>query len=143
MSHHSIYHQFNISSNLEKVYKYITKPEHLVNWWPMKCFGQPKVGEIYNFNFTDKYDWYGKVIQAVENKSFHIKMTKSDDNWNSTIFGFDLEETKNNIVVKFFHKDWIEINDEFRYSSFCWAILLNGLKNYIEKGIVIPFEERE
>ena len=27
-------------------------------------------------------------------------------------------------------------------SSYCSAMLLNGLKNYIEKGVVVPFEDK-
>jgi hypothetical protein len=69
-------------------------------------------------------------------------MTKSDLDWDETTFGFDLEETNNGTLVKFSHMNWPNCNDHFRTASFCWAMLLNGLKNYIEKGIILPFEER-
>ncbi len=140
---YNICHDFTIKADVQKVYEAITKPEHLVNWWPLKCSGTPKMDEEYNFFFDVKYDWYGKVIKVVENSSFHINMTKSDDNWNSTSFGFDLFPKEKFIVVKFSHKGWPHCNDEYRQSSYCWAILLNGLKNYVEKGVIIPFEDRE
>ncbi|UWX56336.1 hypothetical protein NYZ99_09110 [Maribacter litopenaei] len=70
-------------------------------------------------------------------------MTKSDPDWDATSFGFDLVENGENIKVQFWHVGWRECNAHFRRSSFCWAILLNGLKNYVEKGIIIPFEKRE
>lgn len=143
MENLAIYHDLFIKSSLKKVYEAVTNPEHLVNWWPLKCSGQPIEGEIYNFNFTDQYDWYGKVTSVEANKSFHIKMTKSDDNWNPTSFGFDIEEISNGTIVKFWHKGWPECNDEYRQSSYCWAILLKGLKDYVEKGKIIPFSERE
>ncbi|MEQ8573885.1 MAG: SRPBCC domain-containing protein, partial [Fulvivirga sp.] len=74
---------------------------------------------------------------------FHIKMTDADEDWNPTSFGFDLTELEGGVDVKFWHVGWPECNHHFRRSSYCWAILLQGLKNYIEKGIIIPFEERE
>jgi hypothetical protein len=70
-------------------------------------------------------------------------MTKSDKNWNTTTFGFDIEEIKDAVLLKFKYINWPKCNAEFRQSSFCWAMLLNGLKNYIEKGEIIPFNERE
>lgn len=76
-------------------------------------------------------------------KSFHIKMTESDQDWNPTSFGFELEEMGEKVVVKFSHTNWPSCNDHFKISSYCWAILLQGLKNYVEKGVIVPFEERE
>ena len=51
---HSIYFNFIINSDKESVYKTVSEPEHLENWWPLKCSGIPKEGEEYNFNFTDE-----------------------------------------------------------------------------------------
>lgn len=140
---HSIFHDLVIQAPIEKVFQGISNPEDLENWWPLRCKGIPKEGEEYNFFFTEEYDWFGKVITCEENKSFAIKMTKSDEDWNPTSFGFDLEESSNQVLVKFWHKGWPECNAHYRRSSYCWAILLNGLKNYLEKGIIVPFEERE
>lgn len=143
MKKFEIHHELFIKSSSGKVYQAITQPEHLVNWWPLACLGKPIEGETYNFNFTDVYDWYGEVIKAVKEKSFHIKMTKSDENWNLTTFGFDLEEKNMGVILRFWHVGWPKLNTEFKQSSYCWAILLKGLKDYLEKDIIIPFEERE
>ncbi len=70
-------------------------------------------------------------------------MTKSDNNWDPTSFGFDLKEESNGITLNFWHVNWPACNAEYRQSSYCWAILLHGLKNYVEKGTIIPFNERE
>ena len=138
-----IYHDFIINASINKVYAAISEPEHLINWWPLKCSGKPVVGEEYNFYFTPEYDWYAKVIKVAFSNQFYLKMTKADQDWNSTTFGFDLDEVDNKVQVKFHHIGWPERNDHFRRSSFCWAMLLKGLKDYIEKGKIIPFEERE
>lgn len=140
---HAIYHNFWIEADAQKVYESITEPEHLVNWWPQKCTGKPELGSEYNFYFTDEYDWYGEVTMSKPGEAFHIKMTKSDKDWDPTSFGFDLKENAGKTTVSFWHMGWPECNDHFKISSYCWAILLQGLKNYIEKGIIVPFEERE
>ncbi len=139
---HSIYFNFIIKSDKLSVYNAISEPDHLVNWWPLKCSGIPLEGEIYNFNFTDEYDWYAEVKSCMDQDHIHFKMTKSDDDWNPTTFGFNLKEKEHGTCLNFFHKDWPELNNHFKHSSFCWAMLLKGLKDYLEKGIIIPFKER-
>ena len=138
----AIYHDLTIKAPIEKVFDAVCKPTHLINWWPLKCQGIPEIGNEYNFYFTPEYDWYGKVSTLIPNKSFHIKMTKSDLDWNSTTFGFDLDEENSKTQLNFSHLGWRQCNSEYRQSSFCWAMLLKGLKDYLEKGIILPFEER-
>ena len=140
---HSIYHDLPILASSKAVFAAVTLPEHLVNWWPQRCTGQPEEGSTYNFFFTPAYDWYGEVVKCEPNRAFHIKMTKSDEDWDPTSFGFDLKEEEVGIRLEFWHKGWPACNDHYRTSSYCWAILLKGLKDYVEKGIIVPFEERE
>ncbi|WP_425636807.1 SRPBCC family protein [Algoriphagus yeomjeoni] len=139
----SIFHTLTIKASEDKVFDAVSDPRHLVNWWPQRCTGSPKLGSIYNFYFSEEYDWFGKVVSVDPKKSFHIKMTESDQDWNPTTFGFELEESGEKVVVKFSHTNWPACNEHFKIASYCWAILLQGLKSYIEKGIIVPFEERE
>ena len=139
----AIYHNFVINATMKEVFDAVSLPEHLSNWWPLQSSGIPELGNKYNFNFTDTYNWFGEVVTCKPNTSFFIKMTESDADWSPTTFGFELEEMDTAVSVKFSHTNWPQCNTEFKQSSYCWAILLNGLKNYVEKGIVIPFEDRE
>ena len=138
----NIYHDFVINAPIEKIFNAISQPDHLNKWWTNRCTGTPELREKYNFYFTEEYDWYGKVITCQPNQAFHVKMIKADEDWNPTSFGFNLEQLEEGVQVRFWHIDWPECNHHFRQSSFCWALLLNGLKNYLEKGIIVPFNER-
>lgn len=137
-----IYHDIYVKASAEKVFSAIVSPEHLVNWWPKKCKGEECLHGEYNFYFTPEYDWLGKVVAFVENKAFHIKMTSADEDWNPTTFGFDLKPAEGGVWIQFWHKDWPELNHHFRRSSCCWALLLQGLKDYVENGNIIEFEKR-
>jgi uncharacterized protein YndB with AHSA1/START domain len=139
---HNIYHNLVIKSTKEQVFKAITEPKHLNNWWTLKASGEPTLNTEYNLHFTDLYDWYGKVTEVQYNEVFCITMTKSDPDWDNTTFGFHLKTVENGTQLDFAHKNWSKNNDHYRHSSFCWAMLLNGLKNYLEKGTVVPFENR-
>jgi len=139
---YDIYHNFTVRSTPQKIFEAFTKPEHLINWWPQKCSGEAKLGGIYNLYFAEEYDWLAEVVHNEEPIAFHFSMIKSDEDWASTTFGIDLEEKSGKTYVRFFHKNWPKQNDHFKHSSFCWGLLLDGLKNYVEKGIIIPFENR-
>lgn len=138
----SIYHDLTITSAPTKIFDSVSLPEHLVNWWPLECTGKPALDQEYNFHFTPQYNWFGKVSRIKKDELFFIKMTKSDLDWDHTSFGFEIEEIANGSLVKFSHKGWPSCNSHFRVSSYCWALLLKGLKDYVEKGIIIPFEHR-
>lgn len=139
----AIYHNLLIRATAKQVFDAISLPEHLNNWWSLKSSGKPELHSEYNLNFTDAYNWYGKVVECEPQKSFFIKMTDANQDWNPTTFGFTIEEKENEIYLRFSHTGWPENSDHLKHSSYCWAMLLHGLKNYVEKGIVVPFEERE
>ncbi|MFO0940529.1 MAG: hypothetical protein U0930_07150 [Pirellulales bacterium] len=44
--------------------------------------------------------------------------------------------------MRFFHVDWESTSDHFAITNYCWGQLLKGLKDYVENGSVIPFENR-
>lgn len=139
---YSILHDLVIKTTPEKVFDALTQPIHLNHWWTLKSSGKPELGEEYNLNFTDKYDWYCKVSEVKINQKFCLKMTKSDEDWNPTTFGFNLKPHEHGTLVAFFHSGWQSNNHHFRHTSFCWALLLKGLKNYLEKNVILPFEAR-
>ena len=143
MGTYSIYHDLIIHAPVEKVYSAISDPTHLINWWPQSCSGIANQGEPYNFYFGPKNDWWGEVTNCEVNKTFHIKMTVSDADWNPTSFGFDLTTLQEGVQLHFWHVGWPSCNHHFKRSSFCWAMLLNGLREYVEKGVIVPFERRE
>lgn len=139
---YNIYHNLLIKASPKEVFDAVSQPKHLDNWWTLKSSGKPVLNSEYNLNFTDQYNWFCKVSKLKESESFHLKMIESDKDWNPTTFGFDLQAKENVTYLKFSHENWPENNDHFKHSSFCWAMLLNGLKNYLEKGIIVPFETR-
>jgi uncharacterized protein YndB with AHSA1/START domain len=139
---YTVYHNFLVKSDKKSVFEAFSDPVHLVNWWPQRCSGEAKLGCVYNLFFTEEFHWMAEVVRNDPPTSFQMRMLKSDDDWNPTTFGIDLEERGDAVYVRFFHKDWPRCNDHFKFSSFCWALLLKGMKDYVEKGEVVSFEER-
>ena len=139
----AIYHNLWIDARPDAVFRAVSLPEELVNWWPKICEGTPAAGGAYHFYFSDEYDWYGRVLEYTEPERFSIAMTQADEDWSPTCFGFELLPSGTGTEVHFFHEGWPACNAHYKRSNYCWAILLLGLKNYVEQGIILPFEERE
>ncbi|WP_452224102.1 SRPBCC family protein [Lacinutrix chionoecetis] len=140
---YTIYHDLVIKTSKEKVFSAITQPKYLNNWWTLKSSGKPELEAEYNLNFTDKYDWYCKVSQVNPNESFYLKITNANEDWNPTTFGFELKDHEHGTLVEFTHSNWQVNNHHFRNTSYCWALLLKGLKKYLETGIIVPFNKRD
>ncbi len=138
-----ILHQFQIDASPRQVFDAFCTAKELTDWWPQRSSGEPKQGEIYTFYFGPAYDWRAEVIHVIPGQEITWKMTQAMDDWMNTQVGIRLTQKGKSTVVDFFHTGWPEPNDHYRISSFCWGTLLMGLKNYVENGIVVPFEKRQ
>jgi uncharacterized protein YndB with AHSA1/START domain len=137
-----IYQKFIINAPAQEVFDGFCLPKQLDNWWTKQCTGKPSINEVYNFHFSDEYNWFAKVVHVIPGKELTWQMTGAMEDWMGTQVGFRLAPEKTGTSVLFFHKHWQEPNDHFAITTFCWGQLLNGLKNYLEKGEIVPFEKR-
>lgn len=140
---YTINHDVFIYADLPVIFEAISQPDKINQWWTNRCRGIPKIGETYNFYFTDEYDWLGKVHSIEYGKSIYWIMTESDEDWDKTIFGFNLVAvTKGKTRVQFSHIGWKATNEHYKQTSFCWAMYLYLLKKLIENQEVTLFKDR-
>jgi len=139
----TIYHDFTINTAIEKVFETISTPYGLDTWWTQRSSGKQEIGSVFNLFFTEEYNWFAEVSILKNNDQVEFKITKATEEWLPTSFGFNLKEESPGVTaVQFYHKDWKEISKEYRTASFCWADLLRQMKQYLEKGIITPFNQR-
>ncbi len=137
-----IHHQFQIKSEPGKVFQALSSPTGLNAWWTLESTGIPQLSETYRFYFGPEFDWRAVVTHIVPGTELTWRMTQAMDDWMPTSFGFRLSASAQGTTVDFFHTDWAETSDHFKIACFCWGQLLQGLKDYVEKGTIIPFENR-
>lgn len=137
-----ILHRFQVNAPPHRVFEAFTSSEGLNSWWTLRCNGQPGLGKVYNFYFSQEHDWLAEVVHEIPERELTWKMTRAMDDWMGTEVGFTLSPVDEGTSVLFFHKGWKEPSDHFAITTYCWGQLLAGLKQYAEKGIIIPFEKR-
>lgn len=138
-----INHDVFIYADLPEIFEAISQPDKINQWWTKRCSGEVKLSATYNFYFSNEYNWFGNVHSLEEGKAISWIMTESDEDWNNTVFGFNLvAEEKGKTRVQFSHIGWNTSNEHFKQTSFCWAMYLYLLKKLIENQEVTLFEER-
>ena len=139
----SILHDLPIAVPAEAVYKAITTPEGLNEWWTLTSRGTPSLGSDYSLGFGPKYQWHGKVTEATIARAFEIEITAPDTDWQGTKVGFRLTPRDDgSTLMAFRHTGWPQANAHFRTSSCCWAMYLRILRRYLEHGERVPYEKR-
>jgi len=138
----NIHHNFAINAPGGKVWDAFCTPEGLNSWWTLQSSGIPAIGNMYTFYFGPGYDWRAEVIHISPGEALTWKMVNAMDDWMDTRVGFELIEKKGATHIHFFHLNWKDASEHFGITTYCWGQLLNGMKNYIEKGIIIPHAQR-
>ena len=134
-----IYQDFLIHAPVSKVFHGISTPEGLDAWWTK---GSSKRGDEFDLDFGPAHHWRAKVSRSVADREFEIEITSADDDWTGTRIGFVLEANKGDTQARFHHTGWPTSNDHYRISCYCWAMYLRLLKRNVERGEVVPYEQR-
>ena len=138
-----IFHTFIIHSSAEKIFEGISAPDGLDNWWTRNSEGNPKTGSVYRLDFGPEYIWEAIVTKNIGGKEFEFEMTKAEAHWIGTRIGFKLnKKSANTTEVSFYHTGWPENSENYRISSYCWAMYLRILKRNIELGEQVPYAKK-
>jgi uncharacterized protein YndB with AHSA1/START domain len=137
-----IFHDFVIKSPAGPVFRAVSTPAGLDQWWTKRSSGRPEVGVHYELWFGPEYDWRAVVSRSAADKEFELKIVSAHEDWMGTRLGFTLEGSGGVTQVRFHHLGWPKLNDHYRISCYCWAMYLRILKRYIEHGETVPYEQR-
>jgi len=137
-----IFQHFPIKATARAVFDAVSTPAGLDAWWTESASGQPGAGNEYELGFGEGYNWRARVSSCVPYEDFELELIAAEEDWQDTRVGFHLEENNGTTNVRFHHKGWPESNDHYRVSCYCWSMYLRLLKRYVERGEVVPYEDR-
>lgn len=137
-----IYHDFPVNAPTAQVFQAISSPRGLDAWWTKRSAGEPREGAIYELWFGPDYDWRAKVTRCSPDSDFELEIVRADKDWNGTRVGFHVEDRKGSTSVHFYHRNWLEVNEHYRISCYCWAMYLRILRRLLEHGESVPYEDR-
>lgn len=139
---HQILHELDIEAPAAEVFDAFATSDGLDAWWTRGSSGQPKAGEEYRFYFGPDYDWRGRVHRLKPGLLIEWEITKADRDWVGTLVAAEVEDLGNRTRLRFRHSGWVEANEHFRQTSYCWALYLRILRRFLEQGIFVPYHAR-
>ncbi len=128
-----IVHKININAPVEKVYDAVSTSEGLKGWWTEHVDGESKEGEKLTFLFPET----GPVMEVLElytNELVKWKCTGSVEEWQDTIFTFEMEEKNGGCELLFAQSGWADQSDFFAHCNTKWAVFMLSMKEYCETG---------
>jgi uncharacterized protein YndB with AHSA1/START domain len=131
-----------IRAPADAVFKAISDPAGLDQWWAEQSSGTPREGEEYSLGFGPDYQWRARVARYRTNSEFELELTVADADWTGTRVRFVLEARGETTWLRFSHYGWPEANEHYRISCHCWAMYLRVLRRYLEFGETVPYAER-
>jgi uncharacterized protein YndB with AHSA1/START domain len=134
--------QLNINVPAKHVFNAFVTVDGLNAWWTKDSTARPSKGEIFDFHFGTECHWQGRVTEYRRNEIIEWEMTKASPDWMGSKVGAVLKEHDEYTIVDFYHKGWAYSNEHFRISSYCWAMYLRCMKEWLEKGVFIEYENR-
>lgn len=126
-------HDVDIHASKAVVYKAVTTSAGFNAWWTVACKGELSLGKIFSFYFSDDYDWKAEVVECIPDHKVVYRIIHADEDWTGTLLSFELiEKSQGNIILRFEHQNWQNINDHYRRTNYCWAKYFLQLKKFVE-----------
>lgn len=139
---YNIYHDIQISARPQEIFEAISTPQGLNAWWTVRSSGTPIIGKEYNFYFSEDYNWSAIVNTCNTDFAISFIMNHATDDWIGTKLNFTILPKDNYFILRLEHTGWRETSDHYRRTSYCWALYLKCLKDYVENDIIKPYEMR-
>lgn len=131
-----------IRADASAVFRAVSTPEGLNQWWTESCDGDSQVDTTFALGFGPAYQWTALVSRCVPDRRFELTMQSADDDWTGTRLNFELSESSGVTQLRFSHTGWPAANAHFRTSCHCWALYLRLLRRYLEHGETVPYATR-
>lgn len=133
---------FPIKRPARQVFEGFSTPSGLDEWWTRSSTGKADLGEEWELDFGNGYQWRARVTRCEPDAAFELELTDAHEDWQGTRVGVELEDRGERTMVRFHHTGWPEANDHWRTSCYCWAAYLRILRVYLERGERVPYGER-
>ncbi len=88
-----IFHDFPIKVASSGVFRAVSTPAELDQWWTVRSTGEPRLHAEYELWFGPGYDWRATVARCQPEREFELELTRADQEWLGTKVGFRLEAT--------------------------------------------------
>lgn len=131
-----IRHRVGIAAPVEQVYEAVATVDGLNKWWSSDLTGSADLGGTLRF-FGDGVAMDVVAQEPVRRVDWLCSRGPAD--WLNTKISFEVAPGEGEAVLLFAHSDWQQPTPFHYHCSTKWAVMLVGLKNWLEGGDPRPF----
>jgi uncharacterized protein YndB with AHSA1/START domain len=127
--------QIGVKASPDDIYKTLTEPKRLAQWWTDTRGSGTKVGDTLEFWFGDhcqKFDI--KALKPGKQVIWKAPKGQELEEWDDTEVIFDISTDDKQTYIRFRHSGWRENTDFYAHCSMKWATFMLSLKDLLEKG---------
>lgn len=138
-----ILHLIKIRAAEDKVYRAVTTPEGIRNWWTHDAVLDPKVGGTGEFGFYD-HRMVIKIKVAELNPPARVTwdvVSSTGGAFDGTTVSFDLKSEEGITSLSFAHRGFKAGVNNIASATTRWGFYLLSLKRYLETGKGTPNPE--
>jgi uncharacterized protein YndB with AHSA1/START domain len=132
-----VMHFLRIDAAQDHVYRALTTPDDVRNWWTRDCDLDAAVGGVGVFRFYDNRVVTTVRIDALRPPS-HVGWTTTASTapggWPGTTISFDLRAEGDVTAMLFAHRGFAEAGENYARVTTGWAYFLFSLQRYLETG---------
>lgn len=140
---YEILHDFPVAAARTKVFEAVATEQGLERWWTRSSEGRTEVGAEWRLYFDPEFDWRGSVTRLETDRLIEWEITRADTEWTGTRVSVELSDHPGGLTwVRFSHSAWRTAGEHFRISSYCWAMYLRLLKQWLQGGETVPYDRR-
>lgn len=137
-----IKHLFHINAPVTDVFKAISRPEGLSQWYTSIVKGEFKLNGVVTFEFVNFATFKFKIIQFVENESIHFEFVESEFPNLGHIMKYHLDQNENKTRVRYTYEGFTEMDDSYSNMNFSSGKYLESLRQYCQNGVGEAFGSR-
>lgn len=130
-----------IPADPERIYRAIATPDGLKAFWTDQVDGRSAVGDVLSFGFgpnrENAFDM--RVERLDEPKLVEWACMGGPPDWIGTRVRWEVEPSNGGGRVKFHHEGWKSAEGPPPDITFVWAMVLDRLSQYAEKGKPNPY----
>ncbi len=136
-----ILHRIGVKQKSDKVYEALTTIEGLSGWWTPQVKGTPdQEGGVIEFRFGESGPDM-EVRTLILNKQVEWLCTIGPEEWLGTRISFFIQDSGDETIVLFGHRDWQSPSEFMAHCSCKWAAFLISLKEFLESGKGKPYPD--
>jgi uncharacterized protein YndB with AHSA1/START domain len=132
-----IMHLITIHAPADKVYRAITMPEGMREWWSRDVTLKPVIGASGEVRFYGGRFIAMLKVQELE-PNCRVRWRVMNGAWHGKEIIFDLRAKGKDTTVEFAHRGFPDQDDGYAGATTRWGFYLVSLKRYLEKGQGTP-----